>query len=453
MVPKTKYDIKVDGLRKKLAPITDLQKQWSLKKAFPNDPTGYFNKRKLAWCHECGHSWKLDACDVSAITMAHNCPGCGRAVGFKQDSDVKHLERDYVGVIQTFKGFQVIRFLFVEKMCWRGQAAKLSANEVMQHWIDESGRVTVFALETNQHQVYVDMWRWSSEMELRGTNSGRAEYRHNMTVSFIYPKPHVLPIFKRNGFDGKFYGYCPTKVLTTLIEDPIAETLIKAGQKSMYDFYLGCSYKKDFKKSLWPSVKICIRNGYIIQKHSIWRDYFDLLKHFKMDVRNSKLICPDNLKLAHDELVSKKNIILQRQIEENRRRREAADLEKARIAAMTDEEREAMYAEQKSRFFNLKFSDGVVAVQVLKSISEFKEEGDELKHCVHTNDYYLKRDSLVLSARIEGKRVETIEINLASMKITQAYGWDNKVTPHHDRIVKLVSKYLPKIAQLARSAS
>ena len=51
-------------------------------------------------------------------------------------------------------------------------------------------------------------------------------------------------------------------------------------------------------------------------------------------------------------------------------------------------------------------------MKVLESVQEYLEEGKALHHCVFTNEYYLKEQSLILSARIDGKRIETIEVSL-----------------------------------------
>ncbi|MBP9983288.1 MAG: PcfJ domain-containing protein [Prevotella sp.] len=61
-------------------------------------------------------------------------------------------------------------------------------------------------------------------------------------------------------------------------------------------------------------------------------------------------------------------------------------------------------------------------------------------HCVFTNDYYLRPDSLVFSATIDGKRIETIEVSLETLKVVQSRGVCNSNTEYHDQIVKLVNK-------------
>ena len=56
-----------------------------------------------------------------------------------------------------------------------------------------------------------------------------------------------------------------------------------------------------------------------------------------------------------------------------------------------------------------------------------------------SNRYYLKEDSLILSATIEGRRIETIEVSLQTLKVVQSRGVCNKNTEYHEQIVDLVN--------------
>lgn len=59
---------------------------------------------------------------------------------------------------------------------------------------------------------------------------------------------------------------------------------------------------------------------------------------------------------------------------------------------------------------------------------------------VTIDEYYSKPDSLILSARINNQRIETIEISLKTMEIIQSRGACNKDTEFHHIIIKLVRK-------------
>ena len=74
-------------------------------------------------------------------------------------------------------------------------------------------------------------------------------------------------------------------------------------------------------------------------------------------------------------------------------------------------ENEARFRELKGKFFGLEFTDGTIVVRVLDSVEAYYDEGNALHHCVGQCEYYLKPDTLVFSARIEDKRVETVELS------------------------------------------
>jgi hypothetical protein len=142
-------------------------------------------------------------------------------------------------------------------------------------------------------------------------------------------------------------------------------------------------------------------------------------------------VCPENLEEAHDRLVERKRKIQRRQhIKELR-----AEIQQAQIG----------YEQQKKQFFGLEFTKENLSICVMESVRDFLEEGDTLRHCVFTNEYYKKRNSLILSVKFENRPVETIEVALPSLEIVQCRGTKNKVSPHHAQILKLLNQNLYQI--------
>lgn len=103
------------------------------------------------------------------------------------------------------------------------------------------------------------------------------------------------------------------------------------------------------------------------------------------------------------------------------------------------------YALKKANFLDLNITDGFIFISVLQNVEDFYEEGKAMHHCVYSNEYYNRDNSLILSARIDGKRVETIEVNLENLSIIQSRGACNQDTEYHDRIVSLVNKNMKLI--------
>ena len=447
MKPKTKYEIRLSELQLSLKPLSEDKKSWALDNAFDKTGSGYFNKRNQAWCHECGHSWKLSDGHLVNVLTNHDCPGCGVSIKLTKNVSKTAKNCAYAAFNEVCGGFQVVRYLHFDKVCQRGSAPTMICLEAMQIWIDGKGNNTAFSLETFMHPQYIDLWMRNSEMQLRSTGSERAYQRHNVVPDVVYPKGKYIPELRRNGFKGNFHGISPVALFTSLLLDSRAETFIKAGQFSLLKFLVS-GRNGYFVDTHWRTIKICLRNGYIVKDASMWKDYLEFLVYFKKDLHNSFYVCPADFKKAHNDLMDRKKRIIDKQREIERREREKQTERKA----LPIDKKEELYQQEKGKFFGLVFSEGSVTVSVLRSIEEFYVEGSELKHCVHSSDYYLKPNSLVFSAQVDGKRIETVEVTLSPLKIQQARGWDNKPTKHHEIIVDLVSKNLNKIAQVYRQA-
>ena len=105
------------------------------------------------------------------------------------------------------------------------------------------------------------------------------------------------------------------------------------------------------------------------------------------------------------------------------------------------------------KFFGIRFTDGAIQVHVLESVQEHLDEGVAMHHCVFDNAYYLKENSLILSATIEGRRIETIEVSLDTLKVVQSRGVCNKNTEYHEQIVSLVNANRKLIRQRMRATA
>ncbi len=156
-----------------------------------------------------------------------------------------------------------------------------------------------------------------------------------------------------------------------------------------------------------------------------------MLIRLERDIHNAHYVCPKDLQQAHNEILRKLRARQEREQEEHKRQKAQED--------------EARFQKLKAPFFGIAFTDGVIQVKVLESVQEYLEEGKALHHCVFTNEYYLKKQSLILSARIDGKRIETIEVSLETMKVIQCRGLQNKNTEYHDRIIDLVNRNIRQI--------
>lgn len=425
MKPKTQIQIEVARLSRRLPHITEAQKKHAFRHCF--DHIGRRSAKGVISCTECGHSWQGDGALADSLCGC-TCPHCGAELKILQTRKRVFRAISYYSVITTCKQYQVIRFYFVEVTQKVGQAAEYSINEVVQRWIAPDGKVVTVARPRAMSFFYYDLWYTDGAMEVRNKNNIKA---YDITPCATYPRQHVIPELRRNGFTGDYHDILPFDLFTAVLRSPQAETLLKAGQIALLSYY--AKFQSWNIANYWSAIRICLRNGYIVSDVSVWRDYIDLLRHFGKDTNNAKYVCPADLQTAHDRLVEKK-----------RARQERERLQERKRQAIEDEHR---YRELKSRFFGLAFVDGDISVRVLESVQEFVEEGDAMHHCVFSNAYYQKPNSLIFSATVCGRRVETVEVALDTLKVVQSRGVRNSQTEYHDSIVNLVRRNMPQIEQ------
>ena len=326
-------------------------------------------------------------------------------------------------IVTRCKGFQVLRFVYIE--CWAkvGQPPVYAHIEAVQRWIAPDGRSATFA-RLRPMGFFVHGWSWSSALELRTENDGK----YNITPTRIYPRQRLIPELRRSGYGKQLPDVTPFDLIHLLLSDSKAETLLKAGQTALVRLFARTSRRiADY----WPSIRIAMRNGYFIGKPTEWCDYIDLLRFFGKDLHNARYVCPADLSTAHDLYTARK--------------RRHIDMERRREERQKAAEREASFIEAKGRFFGVEFSDGEICIKVLDSVEAIRQEGEAMHHCVFTNGYYLKADSLILSATIDGKRIETVEVSLKRMEVVQSRGVCNKNTPYHGQILKLMKGNMPLI--------
>ena len=410
MKPRNKFEKAVLEQSKHLRPITKTQSKWAFRECI--DHFAYRLPKGRTTCMDCGHSWIMNKHRETCT-----CPHCRAKLQVKETYERKLQQKHYFTTLTACGEYQVLRmFLLVAEM-EKGYKAEYYALEIGQYWWNAQGRKALVAIQRILGH-YVDTFSFCAPMAIRNDNEA---YRY-AAYSPTYPKFKSSDTLRRNGFKDDFHDIPPTILISALLSDSRAETLLKAGRTDHLRYFLG--NKRTFKE-LWQSYKIAVRNGYEIADISLWSDYVDTLRRLGKDIHNPKYLCPTNLKGEHD-----------RRHEELLRQREREEIEQKQQKAMEDEKR---FKEFKSKFFGIHFTDGTIQVHVLESVQEHLEEGVSMHHCVFSNEYYLKEDSLILSATIGGKRIETIEVSLRTLEVVQSRGVCNKNTEYHEQIVNLVN--------------
>jgi hypothetical protein len=443
MRPRTKLQLQVIALSKKLPKITKDHKKWAYAKLFKFYA---LTTKHTACCFECGHQWRAETGTLLARIGGLECPKCGRTL---KPTETKHWSKVELGlfqIISVFEGFQVIEMFQVRHACKKGTKPEYDCFPLYQHWISPKGKLVIYAIKTT-NCYWNRAWSWGSDMEIR---HDEGKYYENGAIT--YPGKKILPVIRRNGYRGNSCGLNESYLFQLLLSQPRCETLIKAGQTHLVREYgtfgfeelvsdYSCHAYRQIKakgkiEKYWSSIKICIRNNYKIKDPTLWFDQMELLEYFHKDIHNAKYICPEDLQAEHQKLIEKK----QAKEDQEELKKLNAKIEKANQA----------FQKAKQKYFGINLTNGEINIIPLDHVREFFIEGKKLHHCVFTNGYYKKKNTLILSARKGEERLETIELSLKDLKVIQSRGPCNQNTPYHDEIINLVNSNINKIRKVAK---
>ena len=412
MRPRNLREKHIVELNGRLRPLTTPQKQWALNSTINH--YGYRLKSGMCTCMKCGHEW-LETRNGMCL-----CPECGTQIEIKDTKERVIRDKSYFNVITTIEGYQVIRmFLMIVEMR-KGMKAKPAYLEIGSYWIDPKGKATVVGLQRTLGP-YIDSFAFGSPLEIRRDN----EAFQRISDEWVYPRIKVTDTIKRNGFKGSCHHIHPVTLFQEVLTNPKAETLMKANEIELLRYLCARPTCKADIETYWNTIKIANRKGYKVKDSQMWMDYIKMLERCGKDIQSPKYICPTNLQDAHDQYMRKVHII------EDKKKR-AEDIRKA-------QEREASFKEQKEKFFGIRINDGEIEVKVLESVEEYRREAESQHICLFSAEYDRRENSLIFSARIKGKIIETIEVDLKTLRVVQSRGVCNQNTEYHDRIVRLIN--------------
>ncbi len=445
MEPKTALQKHAAAISARMKPISERANAWGLSAVFV---PRFTTSRNTAYCLECGHSWKDKFLAKQPLLDACTCPACNKQLHRYNLYRRKAECMEYWSLVTVTGGVQVVRVTLAEQHMKKHQQATYSQTEVARFFIYENGRMVTVSKARLPLMGYWDHWVKNSRMEVRPLkieNDAHSAY-FQIGLTAVYPRQRVLPVLLRNGFDGDFCTSAPQAVFYQLLNEPKIETLYKSGQKALLERFMAVGYRFN---SLWSSVRIAIRHGYIVKDATLWADYIDLLKSLGRDTLNPVLVCPEDLHQAHRQALA---AVRRRQAERERKAR----MERYKELREQMQQQEPEYQARMAAYAGFQLQDGEIRIVPLSTVAEVFNEGEALQHCVFVREYHLRKHSLLLSARIEGKPVETIEVDLNQYKILQARGMHNQPSAYNERIVRVLENHIPALrnmAQLRRNAS
>lgn len=422
MRPRTAQEKEVVALSATLPPISEKEIEEARR-----SHNHMYHSNASSWCDHCGHVWKQDIKSGSKKEW-YRCPHCGMKLYVKKVSR-KIISQDsyYFALVQTCGDYQVVRSF----MCNRSSRREVgiiywSCNEVFQVWMKPGCKNTYMGRCVNMSSYYVDSWKLSSPITIK-------QYHHRYELhGYLSKHVDLLPVVKRNGLKRIPYDIHYIPLLEGVLNDPQIEILLKYKAWNLVKYHLK---HRGIEKDTFASIRVALRQGYKISDVDCWVDMIDMLKRCGKDTRSPRWICPTDLKSAHD--------LAERML--NRK------TEKEEIAQILKDDGEVMsrFVGRCGKWFGIEIVSGDLTIKPLQSLVDFKREGDTLHHCVFSGKYYDREYTLILGARVNGVRTETIEIDTRDWRVVQCRGNNNQRSKYHDRILATVNKNMYKFRRVA----
>lgn len=394
---------------------------------------------KKAWCSCCGHVWESD---LWTTKKKHTdvCPCCkakGKVV--KSAGKWRSDEKYYATFVRVCKGWQVIRTAFCQRITEKGEEVEFfEMNEVYQRWMRPGTPDVIIGRAAHGCCQYADVWNWKSRWEIRTDH-----YRYCLEGD-VCGRAVLHPILRRGGLM-KLRDDCGIRrQIFAVMTDAKAEILAKGRQWSMFRQYVESSSFRDVEK-FWHAIRVAMRHGYKIKDASLWLDMVEALSKCGRDTHNPKFICPENIFEAHDRAM----IEDAKRLDKIAKAKDAKEKEKIAKTILQNKKLMRSYEQSVGRYLGIVVKKGDFTIRPLQDIKEFYDEGQAMHHCVFKNGYYKKDGVLVLSARKKGVRMETIELNTKTWKITQCRGRFNLNSAYRKQIMELMNDNIEKYRRAA----
>lgn len=392
--------------------------------------------KKVGWCDVCGEEFEHQLWDSKRKEM--RCPKCGAKVSLKKSPQKKVSNNTYYfQEVTAIEGWQVVRTWYCSRESKRfPKSVEYKAREVYQRFIRKATVPIIIGLGVQGASSYCDLWEWDSEWKIRNEDS-----QHHIGA-WVATRPKLLPELKKRGLTRLSDNCSASKQIEKVFNDWEAEVLLKAGAKEMYDYFITSPRTM---MDYWPSIRVALRHKYQVKDVSMWIDLLRMLNAERKDIRNPHYICPADVKAEHDKWME----IRRRRWE--KKRAEEEERERKRQAELLDEEGQpnADYRSRLGKMLGVVVTVGDIELRPLQTIKEFYDEGEAMHHCVFTNKYYSKDGCLIIGARVNGERAETIEVNTKEWRIMQCRGKHNQDSQYHEAIMEAMTNNINKYRRMA----
>jgi len=434
MKARTKNQKVVVALDSKVKKIGKRVHNWAEKNVMYN--LGHRYKSGTVNCLKCGNHWKSNFSQAwQEEVTGDKCPKCKSELKITSTMKRTNDQSAYYTVIEKAGDYQLIRTFQINSKLKCKEAAKYYHIECFRVYIRKDGKREVIARLRSGNGYYWGYWQgW---MELRQPKVIENKYSDE---GLLYPKWDIHKHVTQAGFDAYTYEenkYTACKLMWILLTCIHMETIDKTpGYNKLYKY---CFHYPEQIQKYWATIKICIRNKYMIPEPRTYMDMIEALSYLKKDLRNRHFVCPDDLQEQHNFWIATATRV---------RRKHEEKLSKAKKLALIEKQAKEIdnFEKRMVKFADLKFEIKNLKILPLLYIDQVKSAGKELHHCIYqTTSYWQDENNLLLGAYLNDKLIETTQYSLSEKEVLHSYGLLNKHSVRHNTIVKTINKQKDKI--------
>lgn len=443
MRPRTEMERRLCECANILPPLEKEIQEWGFANLF--SPEAYYwqhrGKKQEIWCQCCGHREPCDSWLIMGVSGEWTCPECGKTCKvkrYKVETNALNIAK-WMSVIDVRNGLQVVRTFEVYRDNSEKGETQYYVKEMYQNWVTEKG-TEIITSRPSSNVFYRFSWQ-NGPYEIK--KHGGMYDVYATEDNYLYPRAKIAGYIREKGLDARMVkSFARMRIpfpscLGKWAKTPYYETLWKAGEQEIFKYFMNGNYRRRLE-NYKDSIRVARRHRYEFKDVQMWLDYVDELRELGMDDRSPRYLCPKDLRAAH--AVTSERI---------RRKRNA---EKEAKERMEIAQREEAYGKHIAPYLGLCFVAGDIEIRPLPTVMSVYEEGEAMHHCIYRMKYWQRTDTLLMSARDkDGKRLESIEVNLRDYKVLQSRGLQNQPTEQHDTIVGLIKKNMNQIKQIRKA--
>ena len=402
-----------------------------------------FASGRKAWCSYCGQSFVTEKTRGSEV-----CPHCGSRLKVEKTRAWSRTGVYFVQELDAWSEFQAVRTYLVDVYFRKGQKMVADVWHAYDWLIGEDGNAYCFSRRLKAFPAYrrIPFSLWDDgerpAMEFR-RNADKSEWNSGWIIQGYYPRRRVQKWMGKFGIRGRFGGLDMSEVLRRLADGtiPHLETVWKERDFTLCRAFLYDGYRAE---RYWPQIKIARRRGFRFSDWKMWADHISMLEGEGYDICNPEYIAPENLAVSHRRLIAQRERRREREDQERERMRKMEEMARREELKDPDSPLNRAYRDRVGKVLAVFVRSGDIEIRPLQDVRDFFEEGKALHHCVYENRYYDLEGSLILGARVKGRRTETIELNLKTLEIEQCRGKYNQDSEWHESIRRLMERSVQK---------